>query len=50
MAGIFKAYDIRGLYPEEINEKIAYHIGKAFVDFLGAKQIVIGREIGRSVV
>lgn len=48
MAGIFKAYDIRGLYPEEINEKIAYRIGKAFVDFLGAKQIVIGRDMRTS--
>lgn len=31
---IFKAYDIRGIYPDEINEKAAYKIGRAFVMFL----------------
>jgi len=32
---IFRAYDIRGLYPEEINEEVAYKIGKATVKILG---------------
>lgn len=45
---IFKAYDIRGLYPQEINEDIAYQIGRAFVDFLGAKKIVVGRDMRTS--
>lgn len=45
---IFKAYDIRGLYPQEINEDIAYNIGRAFVDFLGAKKIVVGRDMRTS--
>jgi len=31
---IFRAYDIRGAYPEEINEEIAYKIGLAFAEFL----------------
>jgi len=31
---IFKAYDIRGVFPEEINEETAYKIGQAFVCFL----------------
>ena len=48
MGTIFKAYDIRGLYPEEINEEIAYKIGRAFVDFLGAKHVVIGRDMRTS--
>ncbi len=48
MGTIFKAYDIRGLYPEQINEEIAYKIGKSFVDFLGAKYIVIGRDMRTS--
>jgi len=48
MGTIFKAYDIRGLYPEQINEEIAYNIGRAFVDFLGAKHVVIGRDMRTS--
>lgn len=45
MAGIFKAYDIRGIYPEQLNEKTAEKIGKAFVSFLGAKKIVVGMDM-----
>lgn len=45
MSGIFKAYDIRGIYPEQLDEEIAEKIGRAFVDFLGAKKIVIGRDM-----
>ena len=43
---IFKAYDIRGIYPEEVNEKVAFKIGKAVVKFLGKKNpyIVVGRD------
>lgn len=48
MGSIFKAYDIRGLYPEEINEHVAYRVSKAFVEFLGAKHIVIGRDMRTS--
>jgi phosphomannomutase len=45
MAEIFKAYDIRGIYPVDINAEIAEKIGRAYVDFLGAKKIVIGRDM-----
>ncbi|MBQ4329398.1 MAG: phosphomannomutase/phosphoglucomutase [Lentisphaeria bacterium] len=45
MSGIFKAYDIRGIYPADINEDIAYAIGRAYVTFTGAKKIVIGRDM-----
>lgn len=31
---IFKNYDIRGIYPQDLNEKVAYKIGRAFVDFI----------------
>lgn len=41
----FKAYDIRGKYPEEINESLAYRIGQAFSKFLKAKTVVIGHDI-----
>lgn len=41
----FKAYDIRGRVPEELNEDVAYRIGRAFVDFLGARHVVVGHDI-----
>jgi len=43
---IFKAYDIRGIYPKEINSEVAYLIGRAFVKFLKKKKlkIVVGRD------
>jgi phosphomannomutase len=43
--GIFKAYDIRGLYPSEINEAIAGEVGRAFVSYLGAKRIGVSRDM-----
>src|SRR3989344_3539870 len=42
---IFKAYDIRGVYPEELDEKKAYLIGKAFISFLKCKKIIVGRDM-----
>ncbi len=41
---IFKAYDIRGVYPEQLNEDVAYLIGRAFVSFLGCRNVVVGRD------
>ncbi len=41
----FKAYDIRGRVPEEINSEIAYRIGHAFATYLEAKRIVVGHDI-----
>lgn len=43
--GIFKAYDIRGLYPTELNEDTAYAIGRAFVTFLKASAVIVGRDM-----
>ncbi len=45
MASIFKAYDIRGLYPDEVNEEVAFRIGAAYVRLLSAKRIVIGYDM-----
>ncbi|MBR2624930.1 MAG: phosphomannomutase/phosphoglucomutase [Lentisphaeria bacterium] len=45
MSGIFKAYDIRGVYPADINADIAYAIGRAYITFTGAKKVVIGRDM-----
>ena len=45
MAGIFKAYDIRGIYGETLTAEIAMCIGRAFVDYLGCRSVVIGRDM-----
>ncbi|MBL8733628.1 MAG: phosphomannomutase/phosphoglucomutase [Planctomycetes bacterium] len=42
---IFKAYDIRGTYPDQIDKRIAFRIGAAMVRFLGAKRLVVGRDM-----
>lgn len=42
---IFRAYDMRGIYPTEINESIAYAAGQAVVKVLNAKTIVVGRDV-----
>lgn len=45
MAGIFRAYDIRGRYPDELDEATAERIGNAFVALLAAERIVVGRDM-----
>lgn len=44
-ASIFKAYDIRGTHPEQINGEVASKIGAALAKFLGAKAIAVGRDM-----
>lgn len=44
----FKAYDVRGRIPDELNSDIAYRIANAMVEFLDAKRIVVGRDIRES--
>ena len=41
----FKAYDIRGRIPDQLNPDIANRIGNATAEFLGAKRVVIGRDM-----
>lgn len=41
----FKAYDIRGRVPDELNPDIAYRIGRAFAQYLNAKTVVVGHDI-----
>ncbi len=48
MAGIFKAYDIRGVYPENINRSIAERIGRAYAAVTGVKSVVVGRDMRKS--
>lgn len=47
---IFKAYDIRGLFPQEIDAEITRRIGAAYVDYLGAsgREVAVGRDIRHS--
>ena len=45
---VFKAYDIRGIYPTDINKELAYEIGRALADFLGCEKIAIGRDMRSS--
>jgi phosphomannomutase len=42
---IFKAYDIRGIYPTDLNEDIAYAIGRAFATFLQPETVVVGHDM-----
>ena len=41
----FKAYDIRGIVPQDLNPELAYDIGRAFASEFNSKQIVIGYDI-----
>jgi len=47
---IFKAYDIRGLYPQEVDDEDAYRIARAFVSALGCKRVVVGHDMRESAV
>jgi phosphomannomutase len=42
---IFKAYDVRGTYPDELDEAVAKAIGGAFVAYLNARRIAVGRDM-----
>ena len=44
---IFKAYDIRGLYPDALNEDVARQVGRAFVNYLNlsGSRVVVGRDM-----
>src|SRR5918996_1199518 len=42
---VFKAYDVRGLYPEEITEELFRQLGRAFVAFLGPGRYAVTRDM-----
>jgi phosphomannomutase len=42
---VFKAYDVRGLYPSEVDEEGAYAIGRAYVEHFEPKRIAVGRDM-----
>jgi len=43
--GVFKAYDVRGVYPDELDEKGAYAIGRAYVEQFEPRRIAVGRDM-----
>ncbi len=45
---IFKAYDIRGTYPDQFNEDVAYRIARAYAQKLKPKLVVVGRDMRTS--
>src|SRR5215218_11261065 len=42
---VFKAYDVRGIYPSELDEAGAYSVGRAYVEQFEPKAIAIGRDM-----
>src|SRR6188472_524563 len=43
--GVFKAYDVRGIYPSELDEEGAYAIGRAYAEVFEPKTIVVARDM-----
>jgi len=48
LSAIFKAYDVRGVYPDELNEDVARRVGAAFSRFVQRDRLVIGRDMRSS--
>lgn len=43
-SSIFKSYDVRGIYPSELNEEAAFAVGKAFIAHTGSKNVMVGHD------
>ena len=41
----FKAYDLRGRIPTELNDDVAYRVGRGYAEFLGPRRVVAGRDV-----
>lgn len=41
----FKAYDLRGRVPDELNDDIAYRVGRAYANYLSAKEVIVGWDV-----
>jgi phosphomannomutase len=41
----FKAYDLRGRIPTELNDDVAYRVGRGYAQFLHPKRVVVGRDV-----
>ena len=42
---VFKAYDVRGVYPDDLDEEGAYAIGRAYVEYFEIRRIAVGRDM-----
>src|SRR4051795_6645387 len=42
---VFKAYDVRGIYPDDLDEEGAYAIGRAYVEQFEPRRIAVGRDM-----
>ena len=42
---VFKAYDVRGIHPTELDEDGAYRIGRAYVEHFDPRSIAVGRDM-----
>ena len=45
LGAIFKAYDVRGLVPEQLDEELATAVGRAFVEVIGTDTVVVGHDM-----
>jgi len=45
VAGPFKAYDVRGVYGNDVTDELAYQVGRAYVAQTGGKRVVVGRDM-----
>jgi phosphomannomutase len=45
---VFKAYDVRGIYPDDLDEEGAYAIGRAYVEQFEPRRIAVGRDMRMS--
>jgi phosphomannomutase len=41
----FKAYDLRGRIPDDLNDEVAYRVGRGYAQFLAPRRVVVGRDI-----
>ena len=48
LSAIFKSYDVRGIYPDQLNDDLAYKIGRCFIPLLKAKNVAVGRDMRES--
>ncbi len=44
-AKVFKSYDVRGIYPTDLNLETAYAVGQGYAQLTGAKKVVVGRDM-----
>ena len=42
---VFKAYDVRGIYPTDLDENGAYAIGRTYVEVFEPRKVAVGRDM-----